>query len=278
MHGKTVVVTGASSGIGLEVAEALAREGASLVLISRDPVRGEAALERIVGSGSSRPRLLLADLSRQDDVRRLAGELLDSTPRIDVLVNNAGAMYRAREVTVDGIERTFALNHMAYFLLTNLLLARLAESGPARVVSVASRAHRGPIDFDDLQAEHGYNGVRAYQQSKLANILFTRALARRLRGMNVTANCLHPGDVRSNFFKGVGGWVEMVSAVAYPIIGISAAAGAKTAVYLASSAEAGGISGEYFVKCKIAQPRREARDDQAAERLWQVSQQLAGLG
>jgi NAD(P)-dependent dehydrogenase (short-subunit alcohol dehydrogenase family) len=277
MHGKTVVVTGASSGIGLEVAEALARQGASLVMVSRDPVRGEAALQKLVACSSTKPRLLLADLSRQDDVRRLAAELLDSTPRVDVLINNAGAMYRDRDVTVDGIERTFALNHMAYFLLTNLLLARLAESGPARIVSVASRAHRGTINFDDLQSEHGYNGIRAYQQSKLANILFTRALARRVQGMNVTANCLHPGDVRSNFFKGVGGWVEMVSSITYPFIGISAAAGARTAVYLASSPEAGAISGEYFVKCEIAQPSREARDDRAAERLWQVSQELAGL-
>jgi retinol dehydrogenase 12 len=277
MHGKTVVVTGASSGIGLEVAEALARQGASLVLISRDPARGEAAVQRIAGSSSARPRLLLADLSRQDDVRRLADELLDSTPRIDVLVNNAGAMYRTREVTIDGIERTFALNHMAYFLLTNLLLARLTDSGPARIVSVSSRAHRGTIDFDDLQFEHGYNGIRAYQQSKLANILFTHALAKRLQGTSVTANCLHPGDVRSNFFKGVGGWVEIVASLTNPIIGISASAGAKTAVYLASSPEVEEISGEYFVKCKIALPSQEARDDHAAERLWRVSEQLAGL-
>src|ERR1700683_3777900 len=203
MHGMTVVVTGAGSGVGLETADALARKGAALVLIELNRHRGNAAVERIKKSGQ-KPRLFLADLSLQAEVRRGADEILDATPRIDVLINNAGAWFNERQVTIDRLERTFALNHMGYFLLTMLLLERIKASAPARVISVASDGHaQATLDFDDLQSENDYSGLKAYCRSKLANVLFTRALARRLNGSGVTANCLHPGRVLTSFLKNV---------------------------------------------------------------------------
>jgi NAD(P)-dependent dehydrogenase (short-subunit alcohol dehydrogenase family) len=279
MHGKTVIVTGAGSGIGLETADALARKGASLVLVELEPARGDAAVARIAKSGS-KPRLFVADLSRQTDVRRVAGEILASTPRIDVLINNAGAMFTTRQVTADGLERTFALNHLGYFLLTNLLLDRIIPSTPARIISVSSAAHRrATLDFDDLQVEKKYSGQDAYDRSKLANILFTRALSRRLQGTGVTANCLEPapGIVRSHFFENVGGWVRVIVSILQPIASVTPAEGAKTSIYLASSAEVEGISGQYFAKCRVAKAAAAAEDDFAAEQLWVESLRLSGL-
>ena len=279
MHGKTVIVTGAGSGIGLETADALARKGASLVLIELNPARGEAAVARIARRGS-KPKLLVADLSSQADVHRVAGEILTSTPRIDVLINNAGAAFATRHITAEGLERTFALNHMGYFLLTYLLLDRIRASAPARIVSVASSGHRlTTLDFDDLQSEKNYSALQAYCRSKLANVLFTLALARRLRGSGVTANCVHPGDVRSRFRENLASnmrsriytWIRLW------IVGITSAEGAQTSIYLASSPEVEGITGKYFAKCQVVESSDAAQDDVAAERLWVESLRLAGL-
>src|SRR6185503_14947145 len=208
---KICVITGATSGIGLETADALAALGARLVLIGRDQARGNAALARLRNrTPDVEAQIHCADLSRLTEIRQLA-ETLRALPRIDVLINNAGAMFTRREVTADGLERTFATNHMAYFLLTELLRERLVASAPARIVNVASDAHRRAwLDFDDLQGEKRYSGMNAYGRSKLCNILFTRELARRLAGTGVTANCLHPGFVASRFGDESGGLMSWV--------------------------------------------------------------------
>jgi NAD(P)-dependent dehydrogenase (short-subunit alcohol dehydrogenase family) len=278
MKGKTVIVTGAGSGVGLETADALARKGASLILIELNRGRGEAAVVRIEQSGP-KPRLFIADLSLQAEVRRVASEILASTPRIDVLINNAGAWFNERTVTAEGLECTFALNHLGYFLLTNLLLERIKVSAPARIISVASDGHAEAIlDFDDLQCEKNYSGRMAYCRSKLANILFTLALARRLNGCGVTANCLHPGRVLSNFFENVmplSSHEERTSALkghGY----VPTVDGSRTPIYLASSDEVEGITGEYFDNCQVIEPSKAAQDDIAAERLWTESLRLTG--
>jgi len=214
-------------------------------------------------------------------VRRGAEEILEQTPRLDVLVNNAGLVLSERVETVDGYEATFAINHLGPFLLTNLLLDRMTESAPARIVNAASTAHntaRKGIPFDDLQTTHGYRGMRVYGQSKLANILFTSELSRRFADKGVTANSLHPGTVRTGYGRDgdARGLLAFGITIAGPFF-LSPAKGARTSVYLASSPEVEGISGEYFVKCKPRRPRRWARDPEAARRLWQVSEELVGL-
>lgn len=272
MKGKTVIVTGAGSGVGLETSDALARQGAALVLIELDRQRGEAAMARVEKIGL-RPRLWVADMSLQRDVRRVANEILTSTPRIDVLINNAGAWFTQRGVTAEGLERTFALNHLGYFLLTNLLLERLKASAPARIISVASDGHaEAALDFSDLQSEKDYSGRTAYCRSKLANVLFTWALARRLQDSGVTVNCLHPGRLLTRFFDNF----ENVSTADFPGY-VAAAEGAKTPVYLASSAEVAEVTGQYFDNCKVIEPSQAARDEAAAERLWAESLRLVGL-
>ncbi|HXP75567.1 MAG TPA: SDR family oxidoreductase [Stellaceae bacterium] len=278
MHAKTCVITGATSGIGLAAAEALAARGASLVLIGRDRVRGEAALTRVRAAAPGvRATLHYANLLNLAEVRRLGAELLAVYPRIDVLVNNAGALFQRRDVTEDGLERTFALNHMAYFLLTQLLRDRLTASAPARVVSVASRAHEGAtLDFDDLNLERGYSGWTAYRRSKLANILFTRELARRLAGTGVTANCLHPGFVASRFGDNNHGAFRWGLSLAKRLTAISEERGAETIVHLASDPALAGTSGGYFVRSRPATPSAAAQDGRAALRLWEISTKLAG--
>lgn len=277
MQGKTCVITGATSGIGLAAAEALAARGASLALIGRDRARGEAALTRLRAAASGvRVSMHYADLLRMSEVRRLGAELLAAYPRLDVLVNNAGALFQRREVTEDGLERTFALNHMAYFLLTQLLRERLAASAPARVVSVASRAHqqaRG-LDLDDLNLERGYRGWTAYCRSKLANILFTRELARRLAGTGVTANCLHPGFVASRFGDNNRGAFRWGIGFAKRLFAISEARGAETIVYLASDPAVAAITGGYFADSRPATPSHAGQDDATAARLWEISANL----
>jgi retinol dehydrogenase 12 len=278
MEGKTCVITGATSGIGLAAAEALAARGARLALVGRDRARGEAAMARLRAAAPGvRASLHYADLLRLSEVRRLGAELLDSYSRIDVLVNNAGALFGERAVTEDGLERTFALNHMAYFLLTDLLRERLAASAPARVVSVASRAHlqANGLDLDDLNLERGYSGWTAYCRSKLANILFTRALAKRLAGSGVTANCLHPGFVASRFGDNNRGAFRWGIGIAKRLFAISEARGAETVVYLASDPAIAGTMGGYFANSKSATPSRAAQDDGVAERLWEISVKLA---
>ena len=236
MAGKIVLVTGGTSGIGKATAAGLAAMGARLAITGRDRERAEQAAREIRATGGAHVDVFIADLSSQTEVRRLAGEVLQTYPRIDVLVNNVGGYWNGRHVTADGLEHTFALNHLAPFLLTNLLLDRLKRSGPARVVTVSSNAHgAGRIDFDDLQGERSYSGQRAYSQSKLANVLFTYELARRLQGSDVTANVLHPGVVRTSFgAEDPGGMQRLFTPVMRPFMK-APAPGAATSIYVASS-------------------------------------------
>jgi NAD(P)-dependent dehydrogenase (short-subunit alcohol dehydrogenase family) len=279
MEGKLCVITGATSGIGLITAERLGAMGARLVLVGRDPARGEAALARIKARAPrAEVSIHYADLARLDGLRTLAAGL-NALSRIDVLINNAGAMFWRREVTADGLERTFALNHMAYFVLTALLRDKLAASSPARIVNVASDAHRGArLDFGDLQSKRNYNGIRTYSRSKLCNILFTRELARRLAGTGVTANCLHPGFVNSRFGDNNPGVVGLGTRIVKQFFAISPERGAETPVYLASSPDLEGKSGGYYEKCAPSTPSPEAQDDATARRLWDESARIAGLG
>jgi NAD(P)-dependent dehydrogenase (short-subunit alcohol dehydrogenase family) len=283
MQGKTVVVTGGNSGIGFETAAALASLGARVLLTARNADKGRAAVaaltQRLEGKGQV--QLVVFDLADLASVRRGAAEILEQAPRLDVLVNNAGLVLTERAETVDGYEATFAINHLGPFLLTNLLLERMRVSVPCRVVNVASTAHnaaRKGLPFDDLQSTRSYRGMRVYGESKLANILFTLELARRFEGSGLTANSLHPGTVRTGY-GGDGdtrGFLAFGIKIASPFF-LSPAKGARTSVYLASSPEVEGVSGEYFVKCKPRKPRRWAQDPEAARRLWQVSEELVGL-
>ena len=283
MQGKTVVVTGGNSGIGFETAAALAGMGARVVVTARNADKGRAAVAAIGQrlGGDAQVQLVVFDLADLSSVRRGAAEILEQAPRLDVLVNNAGLVLSERSETVDGLEATFAINHLGPFLLTNLLLDRIRASSPARIVNVASTAHnaaRKGIPFDDLQSEKKYATMRVYGQSKLANILFTEELARRLEGSGVTANSLHPGTVRTGY--GADGDARGLLAFGIKISSpffLSPAKGARTSVYLASDPGVAGVSGEYFVKCKPKQPKPWARDQEAARRLWQVSEELVGL-
>jgi NAD(P)-dependent dehydrogenase (short-subunit alcohol dehydrogenase family) len=281
VQGKTVVVTGGTSGIGEVAAINLAGQGARIVLIARDRERAAATLVKLkAANAAANHGAHYADLSSIADMKRVAREVADSEARIDVLVNNAGAVFLSRKVSVDGLEMTFATNHMAYFVVTNILLDRLKATSGARIVSTASDAHKsGGLDFDDLQSEKKFSSFRVYGTSKLCNILFTRELARRLDGANVTANCLHPGFVGTRFGQNNANNIFM-KALARTIMsfGISPADGAKTIIHLASSPDVATISGEYFYKCKIAEPSLAAQDDDAARRLWDVSAKLAGVG
>ena len=278
MQGRVVVITGGTSGIGAVAAERLAGMGARIVLVARDKTRGEVALARL---RSGNPRLAhsvhYGDLSRISEVKRLAAEIAAAEPRIDVLMNNAGAMFGSRRVTEDNLELTFAVNHIAYFVLTMGLRERLFTSSPARVVNTASDAHRGcKLDFDDLQSARGFSGFKVYGRSKLCNILFTRELSRRWSGKGVTANCLHPGFVATRFGDDSGGLLSGAVRLA-KTFAISPEKGAETMVYLASSPDVAGVSGEYFYQRRPATPTTEARDDAAAERLWMESAKLAGI-
>ncbi|HEY6472128.1 MAG TPA: SDR family oxidoreductase [Acidimicrobiales bacterium] len=284
MQGKTVVVTGGNSGIGVETAEALARMGARVIVTARNADKGRAAVAGIVQrlGGDAQVQLVVFDLADLSSVRRGAEEILEQAPRLDVLVNNAGLVLSERHETVDGFEATLATNHLGPFLLTNLLLDRITASSPARIVNVASTAHntaRKGMPFDDLQSTKRYRGMRVYGESKLANILFTLELARRLGGTGVTANSLHPGTVRTGYGADgdARGFLAFGIKIAHPFF-LSPAKGARTSIYLASSPAVEGVTGKYFVKCKERKPRRWAEDPEAAQRLWQVSADLVGLG
>ncbi len=278
MGGKTVVITGGNSGIGFETASALAGAGARVVITARDRERGEAAVTELRARQGGDVDLAVFDLGSLASVRAGATEVLERCPRVDVLVNNAGVVLTGRRVTADGYEATFAVNHLGPFFFTQLLTERLVASAPARVVTVSSTAHRSArrgMAFDDLQAERGYSAMPVYGRSKLANILFTTELARRLSGSGVTANSLHPGTVATGYGRdgdatGLLGWGIRV----YTPFMKTPDRGARTSVYLASAPAVAGASGEYFIGTRARRPSRAARDSEAARRLWDVSEEL----
>jgi NAD(P)-dependent dehydrogenase (short-subunit alcohol dehydrogenase family) len=278
MAGKTVLVTGGIGGIGRATAMGLAMMGVHLGITGRDRGRTEQAAAEIRAASGGQVDMFVADLSSQSEVRRLADEVLQACPRLDVLVNNVGGYWNTRHVTADGLERTFALDYLAPFLLTNLLLDRLKQSAPARVVTVASNAHTtGRIDFDDLQSERSYSGSRAYSQSKLGNVLFTYELARRLQATSVTANALHPGVVSTSFgAEDPGGVQRLFVPFVRPFLK-TPVQGAATSILLASSPDLEQVSGRYFANSKPKRSSKASYDQTAAARLWQVSAELVGL-
>ncbi|MGO9471558.1 MAG: SDR family oxidoreductase [Isosphaeraceae bacterium] len=280
MRGKTCLVTGATSGIGLVTALELALKGATVFIVGRSPERCDAAVDQIrAGSTATLAEVgsFVADLSSLADVRRLAASVRDRCPRLDVLINNAGGIFLAREESVDGIEMTLALNHLSYYHLANLLLPQLNQGHPARIVNVASDAHKGvSISFDDIEGKDRYSAWRAYRQSKLANLLFTYELARRLEGTSVTVSALHPGFVRTNIFRHPT-WRAWLVRRAADLIALSPERGARTSVYLASSPDVGGITGGYFVNEKPAASSRQSHDLEAASRLWELSRKMTGI-
>jgi NAD(P)-dependent dehydrogenase (short-subunit alcohol dehydrogenase family) len=277
MQSQVCVVTGATSGIGKAAAAALARQGAEIIVVGRDPGRAEATAAAIQADGAPPPKVEIADLARLDQVRALAGRLNQTLDRIDVLINNAGLVLNERQVTPDGYEHVFAVNHLAPFLLTNLLRPKLTASAPARVITVSSDAHTAArLDLDDPNLEHGWSSWRSYSNSKLANILFTRELARRLDGTGVTANCLHPGVVRTGFGRDARPLMRVGITIAKPFM-LSPERGADTIVYLASSPDVAAKTGGYYVKRQLREPSAAARDDGLARRLWEISERLTGL-
>ena len=279
MAQKVALITGGNTGIGLEAAVGLAEQGDRVVITSRNRDRGRAAValirERVEGADVD---VMDLDLASFASIRRFADEFLRGSDRLDVLLNNAGLVLTKRTLTEDGFEGTFGVNHLGHFFLTSLLLERLKATPGARVINVSSGAHkaaRGGLDFDDLQSEHGYNGFGTYNRSKLANIYFTRELARRLDGTEVTANALHPGFVRSEFARGgdTGRLGSLGIRIAAPFA-ISPKKGARTSIYLASSPAVADVSGLYFYKCRPTAVSKAAEDDDAARRLWEISEQL----
>ena len=277
MHGKVVVLTGGTSGIGEAAALKLAKMGARLVLVARDPQRVEATLNHL--QSGAKHTAHLADLSLLSETKRVAQEIAAAEPRIDVLINNAGVMSANRQLTADGLELTFATNHLAYFVLTQGLLPNLLASAPARIINTASEVHRGArLDFADLQSEKNYSSYGAYGKSKLANVLFTRELAKRLAGTGVTVNCLHPGVVASRFAQprnGQGGDPSAASFLATQ--GIPPEKSAEAIVYLATSLDLSQTTGQYFNQSHLSTPSEEAQDGTTAKKLWVESERLAGI-
>ncbi len=276
MAGKTCILTGANTGIGKATALGLAKMGATVVMVCRSLERGEAAMAEIKrGSGNDSVSLLLADLSSRAAIHRLAADFKAKYPNLHVLINNAGIIPKKRTVAEDGLETQFAVNHVAYFLLTNLLLDQLKASAPSRIINVSSQVHNGAsIDFDDLQSERSYSPTRVYGWTKLANVLFTYELAHRLEGTRVTVNCLHPGTVATNMLADyMPGGLRFLA----KMIGVSSEEGAQTSLFLATSPEVEGVSGKYFVNQGAVHSSKASYDKTAARRLWQVSAELTGL-
>jgi NAD(P)-dependent dehydrogenase (short-subunit alcohol dehydrogenase family) len=280
MDGKTILITGATNGIGKVAALALAKKGATVVIVGRNPAKtAETVAEIKAQSGNTNVESIVADLSSMAEVRKVAEAFKANHSRLDVLINNAGAVFAKRQETVDGYEMTFAFNHLAYFLLTNLLLDTLKASAPARIVSVSSEAQtNGRINFDDLNAKNGYGmgGFGAYSNSKLANVMFTYELARRLEGTGVTANVLHPGLVGTGFGKNNGGLMRFAMRILSPF-SLTPEQGADTIIYLASSPEVEGVTSKYWDKRKAVKSIDASYDISAQQRLWTVSEQMTGL-
>ncbi len=279
MIGKVCIVTGANAGIGKATATGLARMGATVIMVCRDRDRGERArTEIIAGSGSRDVHLLIADLSSQGSIRKLARTFTSQYSELHVLINNAGIIPPSRRITVDGIETQLAVNHLAPFLLTNLLLDTLKSSAPARVVTVSSQVHsKSPLDFDDLQSNHEYTASQVYRKTKLANILFTYELARRLAGPNVTANCLHPGVIATKLFNDYMGGSRDAGFDSDAPLGSPPEDGAAVVLHAAASPEIAGISGKYFYDSAIQETASITYDAEHARRLWDVSAELTGL-
>jgi NAD(P)-dependent dehydrogenase (short-subunit alcohol dehydrogenase family) len=281
MKDKVCIITGGTDGIGKAAAYSLALQGAKLLIHGRDPDKGARAVAELKArSRNPAIEFLQADFSSLGDVRRLAAAIMEHTPRVDVLINNAGGIFAKRTLSKDGHEMTFAVNHLAPFLLTHLLVSTLKSASQARVVTTASTAHRGAkILFDDLQATRKYSAMGAYATSKLANILFTRALAKRLQGSTVTATCLHPGLVRTSIGRDfdLSPLLKTIFQWLFSHLARSPEKGAETVVYLATSPHAQGTSGGYYFNCKLTPPSLTAQDDCVAEHLWQVSGHLVGI-
>lgn len=278
MHGKTVLVTGANSGIGLATAKGLAAKGAQVVMLCRSREKGEAARAEVISAtGNNEVYLILADLGIQAQIHRAAEEFKAQFKRLDVLINNAAIIPAKREVTADGLETQFAVNHLSYFLLTHLLLDVMKASAPARIINVSSNLHeRGKIDFDDLQSSRSYSmmGWAHYGSTKLMNILFTFELARRLKGTGITVNALHPGVIGTNLSRTMPKWMHRIYTAVMP----KPEDGAKTSIYLATSPEIAATTGEYFANCKITPTAETAHDQATAVRLWDVSAKMVNLG
>jgi NAD(P)-dependent dehydrogenase (short-subunit alcohol dehydrogenase family) len=276
MRGRVCIVTGANRGIGRATAEGLARLGASTVLVCRRREDGERVSRDLASSGWPAPDVVAADLSSLESIRAAASEIQSRYPQVHVLINNAGIIPRSREVTIDGLEMQFAVNHLAYFLLTNLLLPQLRAGAPSRIVNVSSGAHAHvKLDFTDLQSERGYRPQEVYSRTKLANLLFTYELARRLDGTGVTANSLTPGVVATRMLADYMGAPRTGRAVD-STFGASPAKGAETSIYLAASPDVEGVTGKYFADRKPAVSSRESHDEAAARRLWEISERLTG--
>ncbi|MBI2060981.1 MAG: SDR family oxidoreductase [Nitrospirae bacterium] len=278
MTGKTCIVTGANSGVGYFTALGLAKTGARVVMVCRSRERGGEALDTIrKETGSKSVELMIADFSSQTSIRTFAGEFVKRHPRLDVLINNAGIIAGPRVVTPEGLEYTFALNHIGYFLTTALLLPHLKKSAPARIINVASEGHRmGRIRFDDLQMERGYTAMKAYNQSKLANVLFTYELARRLEGTGISANCLHPGAVGSNFGGTSVWWMRVGMKLGKPFL-LTPEKAARGPVYLATSSEVANVTGKYFWNKRVMPSSGRSHNNEDAGKLWEVSERLVGV-
>ena len=276
MNGKVCLVTGATDGIGKVSARVLAELGAKVIIVGRNPEKSAIVLAELRSiSGNENIDLLMADLAVMQEVRDLAEQVISRYDRIDVLLNNAGGYFTKHEITSDGLEMTFALNHMSYFLLTNKLMELLKYSAPARIINVSSDAHYGvDMDFENLNGEQEYKALKAYQKSKLANVLFTYELLKKVPG-NITVNCLHPGFVATNFGHNNGGFFGPVLKIAQRISAIDPEEGAKTSIFLCSAPEVKGVSGKYFYKCKPKTSSRESRNMDTGKRLWQISSDIA---
>jgi retinol dehydrogenase-12 len=279
LEGKICMVTGATSGIGAVTARALAQKGARVIIVARNVNRCENTVAEIIQTtGNHAVEYMLADLSSHDEIHNLVRVYQDKYERLDVLVNNAGGFFMSRLESIDGIEMTFALNHLNYFLLTNLLIETIKASAPARIINVSSAAHQNAsIDFDDLQDKHNYSSWQAYGQSKLANILFTYELARRLEGTGVTVNALHPGFVATNFGANNAGFLGTLVRRFMNLFSIDVETGAQTSIYLAASAEVEGVTGKYFVKQQAVASSEISYDQTTAKRLWEISEEMTGV-